>query len=110
MWAIQLKAAVVVNDQWRVSPIASNATGHAIAVDFFTVNTVWLQRLYVLFFIEIGSRRVHLAGCTAHPNNAWVTQQAAGCVDSRRAGAAGSVSDSRPRWPTTAIALTGAWV
>jgi hypothetical protein len=35
-----------------------------------------LQRVYVLFFIELGSRRVQLAGCTAHPNEAWVTQQA----------------------------------
>jgi putative transposase len=47
-----------------------------IAVDFFTVDTVWLQRLYVLFFIEVGSRRVHVGGCTTHPDGAWVTQQA----------------------------------
>jgi transposase InsO family protein len=47
-----------------------------LAVDFFTVETVWLQRLYVLFFIELGSRRVHLAGCTTNPSGAWVTQQA----------------------------------
>ena len=47
-----------------------------IAVDFFTVETVSLQRLYALFFIEVGSRRVHLAGCTANPTGRWVTQQA----------------------------------
>jgi hypothetical protein len=45
-----------------------------IAVDFFTVDTVWLQRLYGLFFIEVASRRVHLAGCMAHPDGEWVTQ------------------------------------
>jgi transposase InsO family protein len=48
----------------------------SLAVDFFTVETMWLQRLYVLFFIELGSRRVHLAGCTPTPTAAWVTQQA----------------------------------
>ena len=47
-----------------------------LAVDFFTVETMSLQRLYVLFFIELGSRRVHLAGCTANPTGPWVTQQA----------------------------------
>jgi transposase InsO family protein len=47
-----------------------------LACDFFTVETLWFKTLYVFFFIEIGTRRVHLAGCTAHPTGAWVTQQA----------------------------------
>jgi hypothetical protein len=47
-----------------------------LAVDFFTVETVSLRRLYALFYIELGSRRVHFAGCTANPSGAWVTQQA----------------------------------
>ena len=47
-----------------------------LACDFFTVETLHLQTLYVSFFIDLGSRRVPLAGCTASPDNAWVTQQA----------------------------------
>jgi transposase InsO family protein len=47
-----------------------------LASDFFTVETVALQTVYVLFFIELGTRRVHLAGCTTTPDSAWVTQQA----------------------------------
>jgi putative transposase len=47
-----------------------------IACDFFTVDTLWLGRLYVLFFLELSSRRVHLAGCTANPDGRWIAQQA----------------------------------
>jgi len=47
-----------------------------IACDFFSVETISLRRFYVLFFIELDSRRVHLAGCTTNPTGAWVTQQA----------------------------------
>jgi putative transposase len=47
-----------------------------LACDFFTVETAWLKTLHVLFFIELGSRRVHLAGCTVSPTSAWVIQQA----------------------------------
>ena len=47
-----------------------------LAVDFFTVETISLQRLHVLFFIELASRRVYFAGCTVNPTGAWVTQQA----------------------------------
>jgi putative transposase len=47
-----------------------------IACDFFTVETISLRRFYVLFFIELESRRVHLAGCTTNPTGSWVTQQA----------------------------------
>ena len=47
-----------------------------LACDFFTVETIWLQTIYVLFFIELGSRQVRIAGITTHPNEFWITQQA----------------------------------
>ena len=45
-----------------------------MACDFFSVDTVSLRRLYVLFFIHHGSRRVFFAGITTNPTWAWVTQ------------------------------------
>jgi hypothetical protein len=51
-----------------------------LACDFFTVDTVAMRRLYVLFFIELKSRRVHLVGCTENPSGAWVAQQARNLV------------------------------
>jgi hypothetical protein len=44
-----------------------------IACDCFTVETAWLRTLYILVFIELGSRRIHLSASTAHPDSAWVT-------------------------------------
>ena len=55
--------------------LRSQADG-IIACDFFSVETAWLRTLYVLAFIELGSRRIYQSGATAHPDSTWVTQQA----------------------------------
>jgi putative transposase len=53
------------------------AHGEAIlACDFFSVDTVWLQRLYVLVFLAIGSRRIEYIACTSNPDTEWMLQQA----------------------------------
>jgi len=54
-------------------------TAHAetlVAADFFSVDTIFFKRLYVLIYAHLASRRVLLASCTSEPNAAWVTQQA----------------------------------
>jgi hypothetical protein len=64
----------------RTSPNWSQFLGAqgrgVLACDFFTVETVFLKTLYVLFFIELSTRRVHVAGTTSRPDSAWVAQQA----------------------------------
>jgi hypothetical protein len=73
--------------QHRITPASERSSGswrrflghykeQILACDFFTVETIWLKTIYVLFFIELGTRRIHLGGCTMNPEAIWVTQQA----------------------------------
>jgi transposase InsO family protein len=47
-----------------------------LACDFFTVETAWLKRIYVLFFISLERRRIEFVACTPSPTGSWVAQQA----------------------------------
>jgi len=61
--------------------------GGILATDFFTVETIRLKTIYVLFFIQLQTRRVHMMGATAHPDSRWVTQQARNlAIDARLSG------------------------
>jgi putative transposase len=66
-----------------------------VACDFFTVETAFLRRYYVLFFIELQTRRVQLAGCSATPSAHWVAQQARNLSFSGALGDAGFLVHDR---------------
>jgi putative transposase len=51
-----------------------------LACDFLTVETAFLQRIYVLFFISLATRRIEYVACTSNPGGRWVTQQARNLV------------------------------
>ena len=59
---------------WRQFLAAHAST--IVATDFFTVDTVFFKRFYVLFFVHLATRKVLAAASTSEPNSAWVTQQA----------------------------------
>ncbi|MER6006748.1 hypothetical protein ABT120_50005 [Nonomuraea angiospora] len=76
------------------------AQAHAIIVcDFLVVETLLLKRLYVLVFIEHGTRRLHLGGVSAHPTGAWMVQQARNLVMGLKARIVGRPRRDRPQRP-----------
>jgi putative transposase len=78
---------------WRAF-LRAQASG-IVAVDFFTVETVRLKTLYVLFLIELHTRQVRLVGVTDHPNGPWMVQRAREFSMSREPGTVGVTSSPR---------------
>jgi putative transposase len=79
VWAILKQAGIDPapgrNSESWTTFLRTQAAG-IVACDFFTLDTVSLRRYYVLFFIELDTRRVDLAGITKNPTGAWSTQAA----------------------------------
>lgn len=59
---------------WRAFLRQQAAT--TLACDFLTVETAFLQRIYVLFFISLATRRIEYVACTSNPDGSWTAQQA----------------------------------
>jgi transposase len=83
VWTILREAGVEpaprrLESSWR--EFLRRQAASIVECDFLTVDTVFLKRFYVLFFIELASRRVRIAGIKANPDGAWVTQQARNLV------------------------------
>jgi hypothetical protein len=79
VWTILKKAEIEpapkrVETSW--TEFLRQQAASILECDFFTVDTLVGKRFYVLFFIELATRRVHLAGITTNPDGRWVTQQA----------------------------------
>jgi putative transposase len=67
-----------MGSSWRGFLRAQAAS--VLACDFLTVETAFLQRIYVLFFISLATRRIEYVACTANPDGRWATQQARNLV------------------------------
>jgi hypothetical protein len=81
-----------------------------LACDFFTVDTVWLRRLYVLVFLSVGTRRVEYLASTSKPNSAWMLQQARNLLmdlDDRERQARLLIHDRDAKFPRAFDALLG---
>jgi putative transposase len=79
VWSILKKAGIEPAPKRMQTSWADFLRQQAASIlecDFLTVDTLFLKRFYVLFFIEVATRRVHLAGITTNPDGPWVTQQA----------------------------------
>jgi len=79
VWAILKEAGIEPSPRRQELSWAEFLRAQAVSIlecDFLTVDTLFFKRFYVLFFIELATRRVRLAGITTNPDGRWVTQQA----------------------------------